>query len=104
MQDILRGEGSISLRRDGKWTARMVVGKQANGTPKIKAFYGETKQAVKKLMAAFREQKNAANISKRSMSQYMTQWLTVYKAADLKGKSFDAENFSDFDFEKRLTL
>jgi integrase len=89
MQDILRGEGSVSQRKDGKWTARMVVGKQANGAPKIKAFYGETKLAVKKLMAAFRAQNNSVNISKHSMSQYMTQWLTVYKAADLKGKSFD---------------
>jgi integrase len=89
MQDILRGVGSVSLRKDGKWTARMVVGKQANGAPKIKAFYGKTKLAVKKMMATFRAQNNAANIPKHSMSQYMARWLTVYKAADLKGKSFD---------------
>ena len=42
------GEGSVTLTKDGRWTARIQIGKNLNGSPKIKAFYGKTKTEVQK--------------------------------------------------------
>lgn len=35
------GSGSISQRADGTWTARMVIGVNEKGRPRIKALYGK---------------------------------------------------------------
>ena len=42
------GSGSVSQRADGTWTARMVIGVNEKGRPRIKALYGKTEREVKK--------------------------------------------------------
>ncbi len=44
------GEGSITLRKDGKWLASLKIGMNADGKPKYKYLYGDTqKEAIQKL-------------------------------------------------------
>lgn len=44
------GEGSITLRKDGKWLAFLKIGMGADGKPKYKYLYGDTqKEAIQKL-------------------------------------------------------
>ena len=50
------GEGSISQRKDGTWTARIFLGKSADGKQKIKAIYGKTEKEVKKKLKEFKEE------------------------------------------------
>ena len=35
------GDGSVTQRKDGSWTARIMIGRKANGQPKIKALLDE---------------------------------------------------------------
>lgn len=44
MKKRSHGEGSVTQRKDGSWTARIQIG--FNGKPKIKAFYGKTRKEV----------------------------------------------------------
>jgi len=49
------GEGNISKRVDGTWTARIQLGLKADGKPKVKAFYGKSRKEVAKKLADYRE-------------------------------------------------
>lgn len=42
------GTGSISQRADGTWTARMIIGVNEKGKPRVKALYGKSEREVKK--------------------------------------------------------
>ena len=42
------GEGSITLQKDGRWVARIYLGKNAEGKNKIKAIYGHSESEVKR--------------------------------------------------------
>ncbi|MDD6967558.1 MAG: hypothetical protein PUK18_08690 [Firmicutes bacterium] len=50
------GSGSISQRKDGTWTARMIIGTNEAGKPRIKAFYGKSEREVKKKMKEFEKE------------------------------------------------
>ena len=50
------GSGSISQRADGTWTARMVIGVNEKGKPRIKALYGKTEREVKKKLKDFQKE------------------------------------------------
>lgn len=50
------GSGSISQRKDGTWTARMIIGTNEAGNPRIKAFYGKSEREVKKKMKEFEKE------------------------------------------------
>jgi len=39
-----KSEGSIYERKDGRWEARLITGKDENGKPKKVVFYGKTKK------------------------------------------------------------
>jgi len=86
------GEGSVSQRKDGSWTARIMIGHLANGNPKIKAFYGKTENEVKKKLRDYKkniEAFSSENVAKMSLSVYMQNWLEVYKRPNLKPTSYD---------------
>lgn len=77
-----RGEGSISKRKDGTWTGRIVVGYNKDGKQKIKAVYGKTEREVK---AKLKELKisiiKEEQIDKKTITleKYVEDWLTTYK-------------------------
>lgn len=86
------GSGSISQRADGSWTARMVIGINEKGKPRIKAIYGKTEREVKKKLKDFQKEfyKNDSSIVQRStVESYMKTWLYENKQNTLKPKSFD---------------
>lgn len=87
-----KGEGCISQRTDGTWTARIRVGLTPEGKPKIKAFYGKTEREVKKKLKDFEKElhKNDGAVAQRStVGAYMLNWLNSVKSNELKPKSFD---------------
>lgn len=86
------GSGSISQRADGTWTARMVIGVNEKGKPRIKALYGKTEREVKKKLKDFQKEfyKNDQSVVQRStVESYMRTWLYENKQNLLKPKSFD---------------
>ena len=81
------GEGSISLRKDGRWWARVDLGvvevKDKDGitrrTRKRKQIYGKTrKEVAEKLKVLLREQQQGLPVSveRQTVSQFMDRWLT----------------------------
>ena len=86
------GSGSISQRKDGPWTARMIIGTNEAGKPRIKAFYGKSEREVKKKMKEFEKElhKNDGTVvQKNTVEAYMRNWLYSVKSNELKPKSFD---------------
>lgn len=86
------GSGSISKRKDGTWTARLCIGKNANGKPKIKAFYAKSEREVKQKLKAYKIAlaKNEVSLeTKQTVGEYMQNWLYATKQNELKPKSFD---------------
>ena len=68
------GSGSISQRKDGTWTARMIIGTNEAGKPRIKAFYGKSEREVKKKMKEFEKElhKNDGTVvQKNTVETYM---------------------------------
>lgn len=86
------GSGSISQRKDGTWTARVIIGTTEKGSPKIKALYGKTEREVKKKLKDFLiefHRNDQIIVAKSSVEMYMRNWLYNKKLNELKGKSFD---------------
>lgn len=86
------GSGSISQRKDGTWTARMVIGVNEKGKPRIKALYGKTEREVKKKLKEFQKEfyKNDQTVvQKNTVESYMLNWLHTNKKNTLKPKSYD---------------
>lgn len=86
------GTGSISQRKDGTWTARMVIGVNEKGKPRIKALYGKTEREVKKKLKDFQKEfyKNDQTVvQKNTVESYMLNWLHTNKKNTLKPKSYD---------------
>ena len=70
-------EGSIGLRPDGRWVARVTTGYVA-GKPQRKAFYGKTRQEVAtKLAAAIRTRDQGLTLhdEKQTLGAFLAQWL-----------------------------
>ena len=58
-----KGDGCISQRADGTWTARIRVGLNPEGKPKIKAFYGKSEREVKKKLKEFEKELHKNDMS-----------------------------------------
>lgn len=86
------GEGSITQRADGTWTARIQVGFKDDGKPKIKAFYGKQRKDVVKKLDRFKEVLKDGLVDEDTLPDfdvYISEWLYNVKANDLKDQSFD---------------
>ena len=87
-----KGDGCISQRADGTWTARIRVGLTPEGKPKIKAFYGKSEREVKKKLKEFEKELHKNDMSvvqKGTVESYMLNWLRSVKSNELKPKSYD---------------
>lgn len=87
-----KGDGCVSQRTDGTWTARIRIGLTPEGKPKIKAFYGKTEREVKRKLKEFEKElhKNDGTIVQRNtVEAFMLNWLYSVKSNELKPKSFD---------------
>ena len=86
------GSGSISQRKDGRWTGRVVIGLNENGNPKVKAVYGNSEAEVKKKLKALKAdlaKNDYINVQRNTVGKYMTEWLTTKKRNELKATSYD---------------
>lgn len=86
------GTGSIALRKDGRWCARVMIGRNADGKVVMKNFYGKSEAEAKRKLKEFQKEFKASeyiNVQKRSVSDYMLDWLENVKRNDLKPKSYD---------------
>ena len=85
------GEGNISKRKDGYWTARIQVGTKENGKAKVIAFYGKTRKEVVEKLADYREMTRSGfgGEDLPDFDRYIKNWLNNVKANELKALSFD---------------
>src|SRR5690242_18423490 len=86
------GEGSVHLRKDGRWQAEMTLGEMAqeNGKRKRRYFYGKTrKEALEKLHQAQHEQRQGTLVTapQQSLQAHMEQWLQA-KRLQLKDGTY----------------
>lgn len=75
------GEGSIRQRKDGRWEARITIGRNESGSQKIKYFYGKTrKEAAEKLEAYNNDIRKGIYIepNKYTISQWIDEWYKTY--------------------------
>ena len=84
-----KGTGNVYQKSDGTWIGRMTVGKQADGRPKIKYFSGKTEAEVKRKIRDFNKSNELVDYKKVSLEEYLNNWLSVYKRAELKNTSYD---------------
>lgn len=85
------GSGSVSRRKDGTWTARLVIGTKPDGKPMVQCFYGKSEQQVRKKLKEYKESHQGLKGAKkkRDVRSYMTSWLMNTKKNKLKPTSFD---------------
>ncbi|KNY27634.1 hypothetical protein [Pseudobacteroides cellulosolvens] len=85
------GEGNISQRANGTWTAMIQLGIKEDGKPKVKAFYGKTRKELADKLADFRELTKAGYTDEDmpEFRTYITNWLYNVKVNELKAMSFD---------------
>ena len=72
------GEGSIQQRQDGRWMARLSVGRDAGGKAHRVSIYGATQAEVVTKLQALRQQRdvNAKSIfGKDTVAAYLQRWL-----------------------------
>jgi len=84
-----RGEGTIVKRKDGRWEARLTVGRDPS-TGKLKriSFYGRTRaEAAEKLAEAMGELVTEGVLSspgKLTVGQWLERWFKEYKEGKLR--------------------
>ena len=90
-----KGEGAISQRQDGTFTARLMIGTKDDGKPIIKAFYGKSRPEVLKKMDEYKlfqnkiKETGVDETKLPDFDKYITYWLNNVKSVELKDLSFD---------------
>ena len=72
------GEGSVSQRSDGRWMARLSVGRDAGGKARRVTIYGATQAEVVTQLQALRNQRDVSAKSlyaKDTVAAYLKRWL-----------------------------
>ena len=75
------GEGSIRQIKDGRWEARITIGRNESGSQKMKYFYGKTrKETAEKLEACNNDIRKGIYIepNKYTISQWIDEWYKIY--------------------------
>lgn len=85
------GEGNISQRPDGTWTARMQIGYNKDGKQMIKAFYGKTRREVVDKLDDYKAliKFGGEESDLPCFDTYILHWLNNTKVNELKSLSFD---------------
>jgi integrase len=85
------GDGCITQQKDGRWVARIQIGKTHDGKPKVKALYGKTEPEVRKKLREYKKvmAQGINEAIKMTVSQYIERWLINYKQNSLKPASYD---------------
>jgi integrase len=78
-----RGEGTITQLPDGRWRARLSLGKRKDGKRRRRVFYGKTKaEVLEKLRKAQAEQGHGleSEASTLTVAAWLDRWLEMKKA------------------------
>ena len=82
------GDGSIRLRKDGRWEGRVVIGYDEKGLPKTKNVLAKTKTECAAKLRALRERLTppAPEVPKADLSlgNWLDHWYQDYKKATLR--------------------
>ena len=84
------GEGSVYRRKDGRWEARLTVGRDANGKPNRQTEYGSTQaEAVAKLQTLRQKRDTHAKgvFGKDTVGGYLCRWLETHVAVNAEEKT-----------------
>ena len=83
-----RGDGSIHLRKDGRWEGRYVVGRNEKGLPITKNVLAKTQAECAKKLAQLREQLEAPPPEQPKASvrlgDWLSHWYQDYKKPNLR--------------------
>lgn len=83
-----RGDGSIHLRKDGRWEGRYVVGRNEKGLPITKNVLAKTQAECAKKLAQLREQLEGppSEQSKAGvrLGDWLNHWYQDYKKPNLR--------------------
>jgi integrase len=86
------GEGSISQRQDGRWTARVDLG-YVNGKRKRKQIYGKTrKEVAEQLKVLLLQQHQGLPIApeRQTVEQFLHRWLADVVAGSVRPRTYDS--------------
>lgn len=75
------GEGNIRKKKDGRWEARITIGRNDNGRQKMKYFSGKTRQeAAEKLSTYLNESKKGIYIepNRYTVATWLDDWYNNY--------------------------
>jgi integrase len=90
------GQGTISLRADGRWMGRLVVGTDESGKSIRPAVYGKSSEEVDLKLSAMKIDLGLGiNLVSSDMlfGFYSRQWLSLYKKPTITAKTMDFYNF-----------
>ena len=85
------GEGSITLRKDGRYELKVMIGTKEDGKPKFKSFYGKSEREVKKKHKEYIAEmaRNPVETVKQTVGDYIYHWLVIFKKKSIKPQSYD---------------
>ena len=81
------GEGNIRQKKDGRWEARITIGRTESGKQKMKYFYGHTRdEAAAKLNDFLSENQHGTYIepSKYTVAQWLDEWYNKHVVGSVK--------------------
>ena len=79
-----RGDGSIHLRKDGRWEGRVVIGRNEKGLPKTKNVLARTRRECQEKLKALRDSINSAEPKQPKASMTFGAWLDHWYRSDCK--------------------
>ncbi len=86
------GMGGVYQLDENKYVARIQIGKQPDGKPKIKALYATSQEEAQKKLDDFIKEMHQSDflvVQKTTIQEYMENWFTNVKANELKPSSYD---------------
>lgn len=85
------GDGSVRLRKDGRWEGRIVIGYDEKGLPETKNVLAKTKTECVAKLKALRESLEApapeAPKPSISLGDWLDHWYQAYKKANLRSNT-----------------
>lgn len=95
------GQGTIYLRKDGRWYGAVQNGYNENGKPKMITVYGKTEAEAKRKLKEKIKLINSDGlilqnntIKNITVEEYCTNWLTNVKVNELKPSSYDRKELT----------
>lgn len=82
------GQGSIYKRGD-RYIGRLMIGIKENGKQEVKYFSGKSEPEVKRKIREYNNEHSNTKKTTVTLSEYMSNWLDLYKRPTLKPSSYD---------------